>query len=155
MAFGVNWATVLALPRPIYDPGCQPSYEGLVPQSRAVKAAAVAANGAQPAAHAAPMASAGAPVAPVEAPGAASLFREAMGAVQADGTNGSFEVCRKIKKDAEEINSHCFFLFFCRSSTSWSTRRMPGPFGWPGETLRAPRKYPWGPSIASWPGIHA
>ena len=83
----MDWATVLALPRPIYDPGCQPSYEGLVPQSRAVKAAA---NVAKPAAQAAPMASAGAPV---EAPSAASLFQEAMGAVQAGGTNGSFEVC--------------------------------------------------------------
>ena len=90
MAFRVDWATVLALPRPIYDPGCQPSYKGLVPQSRAVKAASVAANVAKPAAQAAPMASAGAPV---EAPSAASLFREAMGAVQASGTNGSFEVC--------------------------------------------------------------
>ena len=50
MASGVDWATVLALPRPIYDPGCQPLYEGLVPQSRAVKAAAVAANVAKPAA---------------------------------------------------------------------------------------------------------
>ena len=93
VAFGVDWATVLALPRPIYDPGCQFSYEGLVPQSRAVKAAAVAATAAKPGAHVAPMASAGAPVAPVEAASAASLFREAMGAVQAGGTNGSFEVC--------------------------------------------------------------
>ena len=93
MAFGVDWATVLALPRPIYDPGCQPSYEGLVPHSRAVKAAAVAVTAAKPGAQAAPMASAGAPVAPVEAPSAASLLREAMGAVQAGGTNGSFEVC--------------------------------------------------------------
>ena len=39
------------------------------------------------------MASAGALGAPVEAPSAASLFREAMGAMQAGGTNGSFEVC--------------------------------------------------------------
>ena len=70
-----------------------PSYEGLIPQSRAVKAAAVAANVAKPAAQAAPMASAGAPVAPVEAPSAASVFREAMGALQAGGANGSFEVC--------------------------------------------------------------
>ena len=61
VAFKVDWATV-------YDPGCQPSYEGLVPQSRAVKAAAVAANVAKPAAQAAPMANAGAPVLPVEAP---------------------------------------------------------------------------------------
>ena len=89
VAFGVDWATVLALPRPIYDPGCQPWYEGLVPL-RTVKAAA---NVAKPAAQAAPMASVGAPVAPVEAPSAASLFPEAMGAVQARGTNGSFEVC--------------------------------------------------------------
>ena len=90
MVFGVDWATVLALPRPIYDLGCQPSYEGLIPQSRAVKAASVAANVAKPAAQSAPMASAGAPVA---APSAASSFREVMGAVQARGTNGSFEVC--------------------------------------------------------------
>ena len=39
------------------------------------------------------MASAAAPVAPVEAPSAAALFRGAMGAVQAGGANGSFEVC--------------------------------------------------------------
>ena len=50
VAFGVDRATHLALPRPIYDPGCQPSYEGLVPRSRAVKAAAVAVNVAKPAA---------------------------------------------------------------------------------------------------------
>ena len=93
VSFGVDCATVPDLPRPIYDPGCLPSYEGLVSQSRAVKAAAVAVNVAKPAAQAAPMASAGAPVALVEAPSAASLCREAMGAVQAGGTNGSFEVC--------------------------------------------------------------
>ena len=93
VAFGVDWATVLALPRPIYDPGCQPSYEGLLPQSRAVKSATTAATAAKPGAQAAPMASVGAPVAPVEAPSAAALFREAMGAVQAGGVNGSFEVC--------------------------------------------------------------
>ena len=39
------------------------------------------------------MASAASPVAPVEAPSAAALFREAMGAVQASGVNGGFEVC--------------------------------------------------------------
>ena len=93
VAFGVDWATVLAQPRPIYDPGCQPSYEGLVPQSRAAKAATTAATAAKPGAQAAPMASAAAPVAPVEAPSAAALFREAMGAVRAGGVNGSFEVC--------------------------------------------------------------
>ena len=82
---------MLALPRPIYDPGCQPSYEGLVPQSRAVKLATAAATAAKPGAQAPPMASAGAPVAPVEAPSAAALFREAMGAVQAGGVNGSFD----------------------------------------------------------------
>ena len=37
VVFGVDWATVQALPRPIYDPGCQPSYEGLIPNSRSVK----------------------------------------------------------------------------------------------------------------------
>ena len=84
---------MLALPRPIYDPGCQPSYEGLVPQSRAVKSAAQAATAVKPGAQAAPMASAGARVAPVEAHSAAAPFREAMGAVQAGGANGSFEVC--------------------------------------------------------------
>ena len=31
VAFGVDWATVLAVPRPIYDRGCQPSYEGYAP----------------------------------------------------------------------------------------------------------------------------
>ena len=92
MAFGVDWATVLAQPRPIYDPGCQPSYEGLVPQSRAVKSATAAATAAKPGAQAAPMATAGAPVAPVEAPSAAALFREAMGVVQAGGVKRSFEV---------------------------------------------------------------
>ena len=90
VVFGLDWATVQALPRPIYDPGCQPSYEGLMPQPRAVKAALEAANVAKPVARSAPMASAGAPL---EAASAASLFREAMGAVQAGGTNGSFEVC--------------------------------------------------------------
>ena len=90
VVFGVDWATVVALPRPIYDPGCQPSYEGLIPQSRTVKAASVATNVAKPAAQSAPMASAGAPV---EAPSAAALFQEAMGAMQAGGTNGTFEVC--------------------------------------------------------------
>ena len=90
MVFGVDWATVLALPRPIYGPGCQPSYEGLIPQSCSVKAASVAANLAKPAAQWAPMGSAGAPM---EAPSAASLFREAMGAGLARGTNASFEVC--------------------------------------------------------------
>ena len=47
-----------------------------------------------------------------------------------------------------------FFPFFFRLLTSWSTRRMPGPSGWPGETLKDPKKYPWGPSAASWPEIH-
>ena len=46
MAFGEDWATVLAMPRPIYDPGCHPSYEGLVPRSRAVKSATAAATAA-------------------------------------------------------------------------------------------------------------
>ena len=77
VAFGVDWATVLALPRPIYDPGCQPSYEGLVPQSRAVKPAAVAATAAKPGAQAAPMASAGAPVAPSAAGGPWGQCRQA------------------------------------------------------------------------------
>ena len=53
----------------------------------------MAATAAKPGAQAAPTASAGARVAPVEAASAASLFREAMGAVQAGGVNGSFEVC--------------------------------------------------------------
>ena len=90
MVFGVGWGPVLAPPRPIHTPGCQPSYEGLIPHSRTVKAALVTANVANPAAQSAPMASAGAPV---EAPSAASLFREAMGAVQASGTNGTIKVC--------------------------------------------------------------
>ena len=87
--FGVDWATHLALPRPIYDQGCQPSYEGLIPTSRSVKAASVAANVPKPAAQSAPMASAGAPI---EAPSASSHFRDAMGAVQGAGTSGSFKV---------------------------------------------------------------
>ena len=93
VAFGVDWATVLALPRPIYDPGCQSSYESLVPQSRAVKLATAAATAAKLGAQAAPMASAGAPVAPMEAPNASALFLEAMGVVQPGEVNGSFEVC--------------------------------------------------------------
>ena len=89
MVFGVDWATILALPRPIYDPGCQPSYQGLIPNSRSVKAASAAANVAKTAAQSAPMAS---PGAPIEAPTAASHFRDAMGAVQATVTSGTFEV---------------------------------------------------------------
>ena len=66
-----------------------PSGLGLIPNSRSVKAASVAANVAKPAAQWVPMASAGAPI---EAPTVASQFRDAMGAVQAAGTRGSFEV---------------------------------------------------------------
>ena len=88
VVFGLDWATVLALPRPIYDPGCQPAYEGLIPNSRSVKAASVAANVAKAEAQWAPMASAGAPI---EAPSAAYDFRDAMGAMQAAGTSGSLE----------------------------------------------------------------
>ena len=87
--FGVDWGTILALPRPIYDPGYQPSYEGLIPESRSAKAASVAANVAKPAAQSAPMASAGAPI---KAPTAASHFQDAMGAIQAIGTSATFEV---------------------------------------------------------------
>ena len=47
VAFGVDWATVLALPCPIYDPGCEPSYEGLVPQSRALNSVTAAATAAK------------------------------------------------------------------------------------------------------------
>ena len=54
VVFPVDWATVLALPRPIYDPGCQASYEGLIPNSRSVKAASVAVNAAKPAAQCGP-----------------------------------------------------------------------------------------------------
>ena len=51
--------------------------------------------------------------------------------------------------------THLFFIpFFFRLLTSWSTRRMPGPSGWPGETLKDPGKYPRGPSTASWPETH-
>ena len=89
VVFGVDWGTILALPRPIYDPGCQPSYQGLIPGSRTAKAAAVAANVAKPAAQSAPTASAGAPEV---APTVASHFRDAMGAVQAAGTVATFEV---------------------------------------------------------------
>ena len=48
VACGVDWATVLARPRPIYDQGCQPSYEGLVPKSCAAKSATTAATAAKP-----------------------------------------------------------------------------------------------------------
>ena len=51
VAFGMAWVTVLALPRPVYDPGCQPSYEGLVPGSCAVKSATTAATAAKPGAR--------------------------------------------------------------------------------------------------------
>ena len=78
VVFGLHWGTILALPRPIYDPGCQPSHEGLILNSRNAKAASVAANVAKPAAQSAPTASVGAPI---EAPTAASHFRDAMGAV--------------------------------------------------------------------------
>ena len=87
--FGVDWGTVLALPRPIYDAGCQRSYEGLIPNSRTVKAASVAANVAKPAAQSAQTVSVGAPI---EARTAASHLRDAMGAVQAASTNATFEV---------------------------------------------------------------
>ena len=86
---GVNRGTVVALPRPICDPGCQPSYEGLIPGSRTAKAAAVAANVAKLAAQLAPTASA---EATQLAPTPASHFRDAMGAVQAAGTSFTFEV---------------------------------------------------------------
>ena len=89
VVFTVDWGTVVALPRPIYDPGCQPSYEGLIPGSRTAKTAAVPANVAKPAAQSAPTANAGAPE---EASTAASHFRDAMGAIQAAGTNTTFEV---------------------------------------------------------------
>ena len=78
VVFGVDWGTCLAPPQPIYDPGCQTSYEGLIPGSRTAKAAAVAANVAKPAGQSAPTASAGAPEV---APTVASHFRDAMGAV--------------------------------------------------------------------------
>ena len=73
--FGVHWGTVLALPRPIYHPGCQPSYELLIANSRSAKAAWVAANVANAAAQSAPTASVGSPI---KAPTAASHFRDAM-----------------------------------------------------------------------------
>ena len=90
LVFGVDWGTVLAVPRPIYDPGCQPLYEGLIPNSCTAKAASLAANVAKPAAQSAPTASV---AAPTEAPTATSHFQNAMGAVQAAGTNATFEVC--------------------------------------------------------------
>ena len=91
VVFGVDSGTVLALPQLIYDPGCQPSYEGLIPNSRTAKAASVPANVAKPAAQSAPTAGVGAPI---EAPTAASHFRDAMGAIQAASTNAKFEVWR-------------------------------------------------------------
>ena len=91
VVFGVDPGTVLALPRPIYDPGCQPSYESLIPNSHTAKAASVATYVAQPVPQSAPPASVGAPI---KAPTATSHFRDAMGAVQAAGTNATFEVYR-------------------------------------------------------------
>ena len=44
VVFRSEWATNLALPRPIYDPGCKSLYEGLIPKSRSMRAASVAAN---------------------------------------------------------------------------------------------------------------
>ena len=87
--FGVEWGTVLGVPRPIYVLGCQPSYKGLIPNSRTAKAASVAANLAKPAAQSAPTLSLGAPI---EDPTAASHFRDAMGAVQAAATSATFDV---------------------------------------------------------------
>ena len=89
VVFGVDWGSVLALPRPIYDPGCYPLSEGLIPNSRSAKGASVGANVAKRAARSAPTASVGAPI---EAPTAASHFRDAMGAVQAAGASATFEV---------------------------------------------------------------
>ena len=89
MVFGVEWGNVVALPRPIYDPGCQRSYKGLIKNSRSAKAALVVANVARPAAQSAPTASVGAPI---EARTAASHFRDAIGTVQAAGTSATFEV---------------------------------------------------------------
>ena len=108
VVFGVDWATVLALPGPIYDPGCQPSYEGLIPNCRSVKAASVAVNVAKPAAQSAPMASAGAPI---EAPTAASHFRDAMGAAQAAGISGTFQVWCLLASLNFEIASMNFSRF--------------------------------------------
>ena len=85
----VNVATRRTLDREDRDPGCQPSYEGLIPNSRSAKAASVAANVAKPAAQSAPTANVGAPI---EAPTTASYFRDAMGEVQAAGTSATFEV---------------------------------------------------------------
>ena len=87
--FGVDWGAVLDLPRPIYHPGCQPSYEGLIVNPRSPKAASVAANVAKPAAQWAPKTSVRAPI---TAPTAASKFRDAMGAVQAVDTSATFQV---------------------------------------------------------------
>ena len=83
------WATLLALPRPRYRPECESSDKGVRPNTLLVKAAAKAANVAKPAAVAPEVAS---PSNPVEAPSAASMFRDAMGAVEAQGTNGAFKV---------------------------------------------------------------
>ena len=57
----VVFGSVWALPRPVYNPGCQASYEGLLPNTRLVKVAAKAANTAQPAAVAPEAASPGDP----------------------------------------------------------------------------------------------
>ena len=100
VVFGVDWGNILALLQPIYDLDCQPLYEGLIPNSRSVKAASVAANVAKPAAQSAPTASVGARI---DAPTAASHFGDAMGAVQAAGTHATFRY------------GGCLFRLFFRS----------------------------------------
>ena len=84
--FAPNWPTLLALPNPIYDPGAQHTYEGLVAGSRGTNKG-VAAVVRQPKTTRTPTAD------PVEAPTASAAFRAAMGAVQAQGSPGFGEVC--------------------------------------------------------------
>ena len=67
----------------------QSSYEGVLPNTRGGTAVAKAGNAAK---QEAAVPEAASPGDPVEAPRAASLFRDAMGAMQAQGTNGTFEV---------------------------------------------------------------
>ena len=48
VVFWPLWASILGLPRPMYDLGCQASYQGLLSNTWLVKAAAKAADANQP-----------------------------------------------------------------------------------------------------------
>ena len=86
MYFAPNWPALLALPNPIYDPGPQHTYQGLLARSRGTNKG-VAALVREPKTTRTPTAD------PVEAPTAFAAFRAAMGAFQLQGSPGFGEVC--------------------------------------------------------------